>query len=194
MNEGHLVRAILDRISNPVTRTDYSDRGHRDIGLPATSAVIEASERAIGCALHPLHRRLLQEVGNGGFGPGDGLIRLPGGSLDVNGRSILELREVLWVDADTPLPLPVVPLCDWGDAIYSCIGCETGAVLTMSEHGLKETGQEFHAWLEDWISGVDLWKRLVVLENKVIANPFTKQAQTVKVVGGTTGTPYLFRA
>jgi hypothetical protein len=94
MNEGHLVRAILDRISNPVTRTDYSDRGHRDIGLPATSAVIEASERAIGCALHPLHRRLLQEVGNGGFGPGDGLIRLPGGSLDVNGRSILELREV----------------------------------------------------------------------------------------------------
>jgi hypothetical protein len=189
MNErDHLVRAILDRISNPVTRTDYSDRRHRDIGPPATSAVIEASEKEIGCALHPLHRRLFQQVGNGGFGPGDGLIGLPGGSLDVNGRSIIELREVL------SLPLPVVPLCDWGDAIYSCIDSETGAVLTMSEHGLKDTGKEFHAWLEDWISGVDLWKRLVVLEDKVIVNPFTKQAQTVKVVAGTTGTPYLFGA
>jgi hypothetical protein len=194
MNEGHLVRAILDRISNPATRTDYSDRSQRDIGPPATSAVIEASERAIGCALHPLHRRLLQEVANGGFGPGDGLIGLPGGSLDVDRRSILELREILWLDADTPLPLPVVPLCDWGCAIYSCIDCETGAVLTISEHGLKDTGQQFHAWLEDWISGVDLWKRTVVLEDKVVVNPFTKQTQTVKVVAGTTGTPYLFRA
>jgi len=195
MNEWHrLVGAIRDRISNPTTRTDYSDRRHRDIGLPATSAVIEASERAIGCALHPLHRRLLQEVGNGGFGPGDGLIGLSGGTLDGNERSIVELREVLWLDVDTPLPLPVVPLCDWGHAIYSCIDCETGVVLTLSEDGLKDTGQEFHAWLEDWVSGVDLWKRLVVLEDKVVVNPFTKQAQTVKVVAGTAGTPYLFRA
>jgi len=113
--------------------------------------------------------------------------------LDGNGRSIIELREVLWLDADTPLPLPVVPLCDWGCAIYSCIDCETGAILTISEDGLKDTGREFHAWLEDWVSGVDLWKRLVVLEDKVIVNPFTKRAQTVKVVAGTTGTPYLFR-
>jgi hypothetical protein len=64
----------------------------------------------------------------------------------------------------------------------------------MSEHGLKDTGQEFHMWLEEWISGVDLWKRLVVLGDKVIVNPFTKQAQTVKVVVGTAGTPYLLRA
>jgi hypothetical protein len=52
-------------------------------------------------------------------------------------------------------------------------------------------GLRTHAWLEDWISGVDLWKRLVVLKDKVIVNPFTKQAQTVKVVAGTTGTPHL---
>jgi hypothetical protein len=193
MNEGHLVRAILDRVSNSAMRTDYSDRSHHDIGPPATSAVIEAGERAIGCALHPLHRRLLQEVGNGGFGPGNGLIGLPGGSLDAHGKSIVELRDILWVDAKTPLPLPVVPLCDWGCAIYSCIDCETGAVLTISEDGLKDTGQEFHAWLEDWVSGVELWKRLVVFEDRVMVNPFTKQAQTVKVVTGTTGTPYLFR-
>jgi hypothetical protein len=186
MNEEYLIRAIFDRISNPATRTTYSDRRGwpvSSVGLPATSAVIEAGERAIGCALHPLHRRLLQEVGNGGFGPGDGLIGLPGGTLDGQGRSIIELRDLL------SLPLPVVPLCDWGCAILSCIDCETGAVLT-SEQDLKDTGQEFHAWLEDWVSGVDLFKRLVVLEDRMIVNPFTNQAQTAKVATGTTGTPY----
>jgi hypothetical protein len=80
-----------------------------------------------------------------------------------------------------------------GCAILSCIDCETGAVLTSSEQGLKDTGQEFHAWLEDWVSGVDLFKRLVVLEDRVILNPFTQQPQTTKVVTGITGTPYLFR-
>jgi hypothetical protein len=64
----------------------------------------------------------------------------------------------------------------------------------MSEYGLKDTGREFHTWLEDWVSGVDLWKRLVVLEDRVMVNPFTKQVQTVKVVSGTTGKRYLFRA
>jgi hypothetical protein len=143
MNEDDLVRAILARVSNRATRTDYSDRSHHEIAPPATSAVIETSERAIGCALHPLHRSLLQEVGNGGFGPGDGFIGLPGGTLDGYGRSIIELRDLL------SFPLPVVPLCDWGCAILSCIDCETGAVLTSSEQGLKDAGQEFHAWLED---------------------------------------------
>jgi hypothetical protein len=162
------------------------------VGPPATQQSLRPV--SVGCALHSLHRLLLQEVGNGGFGPGDGLIGLPGGTLDGHGRSIIELREVLWLDADTPLPLPVVPLCDWGCAIYSCINCGTGAILTINEQGLKDTGQGFHAWLEDWISGIDLWKRLVVLEDRVMVNPFTNQAQTVKVVTGTTGTPYLFRA
>jgi hypothetical protein len=48
----------------------------------------------------------------------------------------------------------------------------------VSEDGLKDPG---HACLEDRVSGVDLWKRLA-LEDKVIVNPFTKQAQAVKVV------------
>src|SRR5262249_18916016 len=127
-------------------------RRPRDIGPPATFAIIDEAERALGFALYPFHRRLLDEVGNGGFGPGDGLIGLPGGSLDVDGRSLVTLRQLLWLDAETPLPLPVVPLCDWGDAIWSCIDCATGAILTLSEYGLKETGQTLSSWFEDWIS------------------------------------------
>jgi hypothetical protein len=84
---------------------------------------------------------------------GDGLIGLPGGTLDGHGRSIIQLRDLL------SFPLPVVPLCDWGCAILSCIDCETGAGLTSTERGLNDAGQEFHGWLEDWVSGVDLFKR-----------------------------------
>ena len=94
MNEETLVRAILDRAANPAIRTDYADRRPVEIGAMATPAVIEAGERAMGCSLHPLHRRLFEEVGDGGFGLGDGLVRLLGGALDVIGRSIVELKSI----------------------------------------------------------------------------------------------------
>src|SRR5262249_18712006 len=140
MNEEHLIRAIQDRAANPAIRTDYANRRPRDLALPAPLTTIEAAERAMGCVLHPLHRRLFEEGGNGGFGPGDGLVGLPRGSLDIDGRSIITLRDILWLDANTPLPLPVIPLCDWGDGIWSCIDSKTGAILTLSEPGLKDLG------------------------------------------------------
>jgi hypothetical protein len=52
----------------------------------------------MGCHFYPLHERLFKEVGNGGFGPGDGLIGIPGGSLDVEERSIIELRRRLFFE------------------------------------------------------------------------------------------------
>ena len=193
MNEDHLIRAILDRAANPAIRTDYANIRRRELAPPATLTTIEAAERAMGCALHPLHRRLLEEVGNGGFGPGDGLVGLPDGSLDIDGRSIVTLRQILWLDAERPLPLPVVPLCDWGDGIWSCIDSGTGVILTLSELGLKDTGQSLHSWLADWVSGVNLWQHTVVVEDKIMKDPITKQTKTIQVVTGTRGQPYQSR-
>jgi hypothetical protein len=193
MNEEMLIRAVFDRASNPATRTDYMDRRPAEIGTPATQTVIEASESAMGRSLYPLHRRLFEEVGNGGFGPGDGLIGLPGGSLDVDGRSIVELKRVLRLDYNTPLPAPVVPLCDWGGGIWSCIDCDTGVVLTLSEFGCKEIARSLHSWLEDWVSGIDLWQQMVVLKNETIIGPFTRQERTMQVVAGIAGKQYIPR-
>ena len=193
MDNEQLITAIRKRAEDRSKRTDYADRGCPELGPPASAEVVQEAQRAMGCTLHPLHRQLFEEVANGGFGPGDGLIGLPGGAFDGDGRSLVELREILWLDSETPLPHPVVPLCDWGCGIWSCLDSETGAVLTMDEYGLKDTGQSFPSWLEDWVSGVSLWGRMIVYEERIGINPFTKRPMKSQVAVGTVGTTYVPR-
>ncbi|MEO7590567.1 MAG: SMI1/KNR4 family protein [Byssovorax sp.] len=193
MDNEQLVTAVRKRAEDRSKRTDNVDRDCPELGPLASPEVVLAAERAMGCALNPLHRQLFAEVANGGFGPGFGLVGLPGGTLDGEGRSLVDLREILWLDAYTPLPHPVVPLCEWGCGIWSCLDGETGAVLTMDEYGLKDIGQMFPAWLEDWVSGVSLMSRMIVHEERTIINPFTKQPMKAKLSVGTVGTPYIPR-
>jgi hypothetical protein len=149
------------------------------------------AESALGFSLHPLHRRLLTEVGNGGFGPGDGLIGLPGGRLDDDGRSLIDLRDVLWTNAETAgLPPHVLALCDWGDAIWSCVDEQNGHVLTLDESGLTDTGQDLHSWLAEWTTGASLFEKMFAFEESTIINPFTKQMMTVRTPARARGTPY----
>jgi hypothetical protein len=69
--------------------------------------------------------------------------------------------------------------CGIGVARYiRALTVERAPFSRSANMGLRTRGRRFHAWLEDWISGVDLWKRPVVLEDKVIVNPFTKQVHT----------------
>src|SRR5690242_1926418 len=79
MNDDKLIHAVRQRAEDRRTRTDYSDRSCPDLAPPAPAQALIDAEAALGFQLHPFHRRLLMEVGNGGFGPGDGLIGLSGG-------------------------------------------------------------------------------------------------------------------
>src|SRR5262249_21727876 len=80
MNENQLIKAIRERAAHPTLRNDFAHMFPAELRAPATTAAVDEAERAIGYAFHPFHRRLLTEVGNGGFGPGYGLIGLPGGA------------------------------------------------------------------------------------------------------------------
>jgi hypothetical protein len=62
MDEQLLIQALKVRATNPATRTDYADRRRRELGIPVNLNAIGQSERTIGFRLHPLHRRVLQEV------------------------------------------------------------------------------------------------------------------------------------
>jgi hypothetical protein len=192
MNEEQLISALRRRAEDHTKRTDYVDSGCPDLGTPATPDV-DRAQRAMGFVLHPLHRRLLEEVANGGFGPGDGLIGLPGGRLDDDGHSLPDVRDKLGLDAYTPLPTPVVPLCEWGDGIWSCLDEETGAILTMDEHGPIDTGRLFWSWLEDWVLGVSIWEKMFVFEEKEFVNPLTKRSVMVRLPSRPIGTPYVAR-
>jgi hypothetical protein len=191
MDEDDLIRAVRQRAADRTVRTDYADRGCPELPPPASGKVVATSESALGFPLHRFHRRLLTEVGNGGFGPGDGLIGLPGGRLDDDGRSAIELRDALWTDSETAgLPETVIALCDWGDAIWSCVDSRSGHVLTLDESGLTDTGNSLQSWFAEWVSGVNLFGKMFEFEERTMTNPFTKQLMTVRTPARAIGTPY----
>lgn len=91
----------------------------------ATEAEVEEAERLLGCPLPVLLRRLYLEVGNGGFGPGYGLLGLRHGHRDDSRRTAVDLYEVSeqwWPTA----PEGLLPICHWGCAIYSLVKCPSG--------------------------------------------------------------------
>jgi hypothetical protein len=128
MDENQLIEAIRERAARSELRNDFADRFGPEVSAPATTAAVDQAERAIGYALHPIHRRLLIEVGNGGFGPGAGLVGLTGGTLDIDGGSLVEVSRMLQLELSASPPFPIAFLCDWGCGTWACLDCETGAV------------------------------------------------------------------
>lgn len=193
MNENQLVEAIRARATRHELRNDFADRFGPEVSTPATTADVDNAEQAMGYALHPFHRRLLIEVGNGCFGPGAGLIGLPGGAMSVDGHSLVELSRLLLDELGPSSFLPVVVLCDWGCGTWAFVDCETGAVLTVGEEGLKDSGQIIYQWFEDWVSGVALWRRVFKEEQRIVQNPATKSPESISITTGTLGVPYVRR-
>ena len=171
---------IERRARNADTRTDLA--APRDAGVlpPATPEQIAAAEESLDFALPPFLKRIYQEIGNGGFGPGTGLIGLPGGATDEHGNSIIDLFDSFSAtNPDDPAwqwPDRVVPLCHWSGAVYSCVDCTTreGAVstvdLTEYSPGLELKSlfvpqhESLEGWLGAWAEGVDLWQEMFPLE------------------------------
>jgi hypothetical protein len=194
MDEDALILAVRARAEDPANRTDWADRWPSELAPTATPDQIIQAERVLQCTLHSLHRRLLHEVGNGGFGPGGGLIGLPGGHVDDDGRSVIELRQQLFADEEGKGVLAqVVPLCDWGCGAWSCLDEDTGAVLTLDEYGLVDTGMSLHEWMTAWVSGVDLAEKLFTTEERSGFNPFTRKPMTARLRSRPIGTPYIGR-
>jgi hypothetical protein len=93
---------------------------------PAPADAVEEAENLIGYRLPPLLRRLYLEAGNGGFGPGYGILGLRDGHRDDTRRAALDLyREAH--DTSSPhwsfLPASLLPICYWGCGIYSFTDC-----------------------------------------------------------------------
>jgi hypothetical protein len=188
MEEIDLIRQVRQRAQDTEHRTDTPGVAPARLPAPATSKQIETEEALLGFRLHPLHRRVLSEVANGGFGPGFGLIGVPPGALDAHGRSLAKLRADV---SEGPKDLlGLAPLVDWGDGIWSFAHNRTGAVITIGEGGPMDVGLQLSQWLELWVAAESLWLRTVVIGEKQFTNPFTKQKDSMQVVVGLAGSPY----
>jgi hypothetical protein len=172
-----LIRA---RAEDPRTRTDRAAVLEARVSSRATREQIEAAEVSLDFALPAFLRRIYTMIGNGGFGPGRGLIGVPGGATDEHGNSLVDLYDSYAAsnpdDDGWRWPARLVPICHWAEAVYSCVDCSTsgGAVicfdLTEYEPGrdLKDLLIPQHpsleSWLRAWAEGIDLWREMYPLD------------------------------
>ena len=172
-----LVALIRQRLSSK--RLDDGTSGGQAFE-PASAKAIAEAEKSLDFALPLVLKRVLLEVGNGGFGPGHGLLGVRGGATDEHGNSLVDLYDGLSAaNPDDPgwrWPERLVPLCPWGDSTYSCVDCSVpeGRLVTYDANGYQPgtdlerlfTPQHMavDAWLRLWAEGVDLWQRMFPLD------------------------------
>jgi hypothetical protein len=160
---------------------------------PASPEHVRLAEAQLGFQLPVLLSRAYQEVADGGFGPGYGLFpveierRGP-----THGETIVEVRNKLAIDPRWQMHL--LPLCDWGCAIWSCLDCkaEDGPIVTLDgEQPLANTGHTLRSWLLAWLAGRDLWAEMFEpAPRRMGINPFTRQPIELPGLGRPRGKPW----
>jgi hypothetical protein len=113
----------------------------------------------LGHSFPALLRRLYLEIGNGGFGPGYGII----GLHDCEDDPRSDLQGAAW-DAFVPAGRGLFPLCTWGCSIYSFVDCADAAAQMWgwdpnpAPHddigkALFKEELSFSEWLDRWVNG-----------------------------------------
>lgn len=148
---------------------------------PASAEAIGEAEESLDFAVSPILKRVLLEVGNGGFGPGHGLLGVRDGATDEHGNTLVDLYDGLSADIpDDPgwnWPEQLLPICAWGDSTYSCVDCSLpeGRMITYDANDyragedlakfLEPQDVTLEAWLRAWAEGVDLWSEMFPLDD-----------------------------
>jgi hypothetical protein len=149
--------------------------------LPPTASAEEvaAAEAALGFALPPLLASLYREVANGGYGPDYQLLPLVG-----PGRTVLseyQSERSASAEGETPYwPAGVLPILDWGCAMYAAVDClsEAATVLLFEPNAMADDGAaawfvdagSLTEWLETWLAGTG-WYREDADEYEDVGEP-----------------------
>ena len=160
---------------------------------PLTEAGIADAEAQLGFALPDLLRDLYMQVGNGRFGPGHGFLSLQ--DLGDNDLYLVEtyvgMRKPDREDPMWKWPFGVVPFCNWGCNMYSCVDCANPPyrVLTYEcvEGRMRQsffpTRDSLEAWLRDWLAGESVFESVFEPAPEldwVGTNPATKEPMVIK--------------
>jgi len=156
--DGHddLITRVRARAADP----------ERRVPAPCPHEEVDRAEVELGFSFPPLLRRLLTEVGDGGFGPGYGIVGIAG--WDESGAHLVELYRDFRDDADgTPAdgwPEGLLPLVHNGCGDYACVdvlspgspivGADLGGadVDDLLAHALVPVAPTLEAWLEEWLA------------------------------------------
>lgn len=171
---------LLDRVAGRAqvagTRTDQAAISPTEVYPLLTSEELSQTVLELGFEPAPLYVDLMKKVGNGGFGPGYGLLGFVGGATDDMGETAVSLyKSFARTDPGDPSwnwPQGLLPICYWGCAIYSCIDCldEQPMVKTWDPNvwedgtsplsAIRSTDLALADWLRKWSVGEDLFVML----------------------------------
>lgn len=127
---------------------------------PATASEVDEAEELVGHSMPLLLRRLYLEVGNGGFGPGYGILGLRGGhGVPPDGRALDRYAQAA---SNPTIGGSLVPVCDWGCAIESYVDWADpdGRMWGLDPNPTGEVELALHPqemrlvdWLAHWVEG-----------------------------------------
>ncbi|MFF4385011.1 SMI1/KNR4 family protein [Kitasatospora sp. NPDC001547] len=121
---------------------------------PITPQSLDAVEQQLGFRLHPLLAALYTTVGNGGFGPQDGLFELFEAPETEQTNTALGNCHTRGVPGGTDpwwrWPAGVLPILNWGCGMLACVDCHSadGTVLLFEPNAID--GEDAStAWFVD---------------------------------------------
>jgi hypothetical protein len=153
-----LVARILALSREPSLRTDGGLQSPViETYLPVTPDAIESAEAILGFKLPELLRQCYLRIGNGGFGPGHGMIGLQDGYPDdVSGACLPELYQYYRENTDNPWPEKLLPVFVMGCGNIDSIDCSAvGSPVVRMDNGLQHTKIPLFHWMDQWATKME---------------------------------------
>lgn len=159
-----LIARIKQLHQDPALRTEYADGSTSEVYRPVSPDAIAAVEAELGFPLPPLLVRCYTEVGNGGFGPGHGLIGMEAGDGDGFRHDLTDsfLADLYAGYREEPLegpwPKGLLPLFLKGDGAMDCVQATKPPYLVtvLRDDGtLHRTKQTLEAYLLGWVETME---------------------------------------
>src|SRR5262249_3052520 len=128
---------------------------------PASPGEIEAAEKALGFSLPEPLGLIYTRVGNGGFGPGEGLLPIQGLGLPNLARNAVEVYLAARAHREAPSwewPEQLLPFCFWGNGVFSCADCsQAGSPVLRWNPPVDWSWQTAVDCLSDEVPSLRLW-------------------------------------
>lgn len=152
---------------------------------PVSTADLARVEVRLGFSIPLVLQECYLTIGNGGFGPGYGVIGLANGHACDFGN-LVETYNQLKSDYEKEgkeWVTNTLPFCAWGCNVFSCVACaECERIYTYEDGSLWPQSYSLAKFFELWLSGIDIRSHDVVYETtkSTIINPFTGMPQIMQ--------------
>jgi hypothetical protein len=171
-DEDTLIEKLKERAYDQKRFIDVPEGFPHRVYPPVSLSQLAMAEQKLGFKLPPLLRRSYLEVGNGGFGPGFGLL-----ALNNEGAKNYHLNLVDWYlelmnhphPDFPPWPRQFITVCDWGCGITSLLDWTNPLYPVLRFNGdmydegpyenvMKVESASLQCWLEEWLMGSPLFE------------------------------------